>query len=480
MPQSSKIDWPDAATLKRQFLEDVELQCISAGLAAPPMTRGTHWDLTSTGVSNSVTVLSANQQILDDDSNVLTATGDQLDEIRRSNGLPVVNASGGSGRLTCTCAGVGTIPNGLRFVAPNGMRGATITSYTTASGTNYVQVQMIDTGDDSNLSSGTVVRWEAPPPNLYTEATVTADFVGGTNAESDARKRDRILNRKQNPPGGGNWAQMREVTMNASGAVGASYVYPAAGGPSSAKIALLSSTEIGSRVLSSFGDVLAAVDAEFPKDMWKLKVDTITDQATDVAIYVDGPVWLADGPNAPSRVITSSSGTSFVLDTVSGTGTAQGAAVGDTIAYWSRTDFCFYTAAVVTATAVGARQVIITTGAWSGSGAGPVVNEYVCPAFDGIGDVGAAWVAAMKKLGPGEQLLTTDPRYEIVRRYPRPSATYPQSITSLQLSEVQLALDTITGVSYAYASATSPGTPATVADKPYCLVPRDFGVYPEP
>jgi hypothetical protein len=476
MARESTISWPTASRLKVQFLEDIELQCIDAGIAAPPMGRGTHWDLEATAVSNAVAILSANQQILDSDSNPLTATGNLLDEWRERLALPVVAASGGQGRLTVRCAGVGSIPSGLRFVSPAGLRGQTVTGYTTTTGSQYVDVEMSDTGAASNLTEGTIVRWEGPPPNLFTEAVVTADFQGGTSVESDDRKRARILNRLANPPGGGNWSQVREISMNASGAVGGCYVYPALGGPGSMLVVVVSGTSALDRQLVSRSAVETAIAAEFPPEMWKIAIRTVTNQNADVALYADGPQWQASGPVNPSRVTVSSSGTGFVLTPL--TGTAAGAAVGEKIAYWSAADGCFYTATVLTSSVVGT-QSLLTTSAWSGGGAGPALNEYVCPAFVDIEAFGAAYLAIMLSMGPGEMLLSTDPRYLDTKRQPNVSGLYPSALTSRQLSDLQAQFDDIIDLSYALTPPTT-GTPATIADSPYCLVPRHFGVYPTP
>lgn len=243
-------------------------------------------------------------------------------------------------------------------------------------------------------------------------------------------------------------------------------------------VVVVSSTSALDRQLVSRSLSESALAAEFPPEMWKIALRTVTNQNADIALYADGPAWEAGGPVNPSYVSMSISGTSFILDPVDAGDTTAGAEEGEKIAYWSSSDGVFYTATVLTSSVVGS-QSLITTGAWSGGGAGPVANEYVCPAFPGIESFGEAYMEIMLSMGPGEMLATTDPRFADTRRKPNPSGLYPSSMTSRQLTDLQAQFDEIIDLTYASTPAST-GVPATIADSPYCLVPRHFGVYPTP
>jgi len=91
MAISSNLTFMSSAEFKQQLIEDMTLQAIDAGTDAPPTAEGSEWDLLTTGCSNIASVLIANQQILDDDSNPMRATGLPLDEYRQWLQLPEID-----------------------------------------------------------------------------------------------------------------------------------------------------------------------------------------------------------------------------------------------------------------------------------------------------------------------------------------------------------------------------------------------------
>jgi uncharacterized phage protein gp47/JayE len=485
MPLSTPIQWQSGADLKRQFLEDIELQCVDAGIDSPPVNRGTHWDLSATSTANIGSVLVFNQQMLDKDGDPTRAEGDALEEWRIKIGLPEVPPSVSSGEITTVVIGVGTIPVGLQFTAPNGFRAKTITA-ATGTGLLPVSAEMLDVGEDGDIDTGTKVKFNAPPPNVLVDATVTSAFTGGTSTETDTKKRDRVLNRLRNPPGGGNWSQIREIAMSASGAVSGAYCYPALGGPGSMKVVVTSTGDATNRAITStmeLDKIRSAIANEFPEDLNKYVVQSVANLPVSVGVGLDLPIvgsgaWLASGPRRPAVVI-GTLGTLLNLQAATSGDVINNVAVGDTVAYWSVADQRFYTSTVTVVYVTATGLCNFDHSPWLDGGTGPLVGEWVCPACDGIVELGAAWLAAMIGLGPGENVASSNPRFTRAYRHPAPSAGNPHSLTNVQLAALQEAQPAITGSEYLLRSPVStPTVPALLMDAPNCLTLANFGVYP--
>lgn len=480
MSIQSDIKYPTAAELKAQFIEDLELQAIDAEIDPPPVAPGSDWDLLATSSSNRMSQVVAAVQTLDNDSNPLVAAGAPLDELLKRNGLPEVLPAPGSGQVQASISGTATVQAGTKIQA-SGMKGTVARTLLNATGAPAVDIVMDATGPLTNLPVGSKVRFMNQPANVATEATVIATFTGGTGVESEDRKRTRLLTALNNPPGGGNWSQMVLEAYAASGSIGGAFCYPAIGGPSSNKLVLTSNTTTITREVSD--SVIALVQArlleKFPAELWANVVQSAINQSVDVALSVRLPVsgsgvWRANGPVTPLAVTYVGSATSFVAQPVTGTG--AGIRVGDTIASWSDTAHAFSTATVVQVIVVGSTYTIATQ-LWSGEP--PVVGSWISPACEGIDDIATAWLAEMLKLGPGENVSSSDARFSRAFRHPDVTEGAPMELTSRQAGALQAAVTDVIRAEYLLTlTSAAPVTPATVADKPSVLCLRKFGIYP--
>jgi len=499
--QPGKLFVPkDAAELRDDVLTDMRLELLAAGVTNPPVQPNTDLYVLATAQANIALIQYANLAIYDDDSDVLTATGAALDTIREAYGLPVVPPAPSSGRVVASVTGGGavTVVDGSVAVLPNGLRiKVSGTHLGVITGTEILVVG-IDTGSATDLAYPNVVRWVAPPVNLETEARVSqnAPLTGGTDAETDERKRDRILNRLRNRPAGGNWAHMREISLNALGSVQDAYVYPALGGPASTKVTIVKAFEPDIRDFSrAFGAaalliVRAALHAEMPSPM-EIVVGTVTDEVTDVAVRVTipdsslsggaGTGWLDSAPWPPLTGLETR-----VLITVStdeqnftvGAATVAAPIAGQThVVWWNPVDRKAETR-LVTAVAGGAGAWALTVDVPLADSLGgiPQVGDYVSPAAVSSATYGDSWVTAIGVLGPGEN--TADPfRLPRALRHPFVEDEDPSDLTVLLL---KVLLDThpeIHDIQYSFRSLTTPTVPGSVATNPNILVPRHFGVY---
>jgi uncharacterized phage protein gp47/JayE len=517
-----------AGEIRQTFIDDYRLEARRQvgidPLLVDQATRpnGDVWIL-STAVANAVFVLHANVRINDNDSTVLTAVEDALDEIRQAEGLPVVPAapSSGSVQVIFAVGATTTIVDGTEFVLPNGKRGKVVGNQIGVPNSDppaEVPVQTIDTGFDTRLDGGEAVQWVSPPPNLATEAIVSINdpLTGGTDEENDERKRLRILNKRQNVPAGGNWADKVRVALDSLGALQMAFVYPALGGPGSEKVALVREIDPDnnsvSRELSvtAQNTVRAALQAAFPGQN-ELVAQSAADELFDASVEVklppaatsggSGQGWLDDTvwpphnttPDAPVTITDVISTSQIEVDA----DTAAPPINGQThVTWWSSVDQKFQTRLVVGHSGgAGAWVLVLDAGLVDRFGNGPQIGEYVSPAAVKIEQYGQQWITSVGTLGPGEN---TDDANRLPRaaRHPTPDQDliieilgptgnvlrrieiprWPTELTIVQLDAIKKG-SSITDIDWLTRSQTAPTVPASVADPPNVLVPRHFGIY---
>jgi uncharacterized phage protein gp47/JayE len=495
-----------AEEIRATYLEDYRLEARRQPGVDPALVdqstrpEGDEW-ITATAVANTALVIHANVRISDNDSNVLTATGAALDEIREAEGLPVVPATPSSGALEIlfTSTGVGTligtnIVDGTEFVLPNGKKGKVVGSHSglkIVAGVNpEVPIQTVDTGSDTRFPAGTILTWVSPPANCKSEALVSANapLTGGADEENDARKRARILNVRRNKPAGGNWADKIRVAVDALAAVQWAFVYPALGGPSSEKVAIVGTIDPESGILTrelsdAAQDVVrSALHAAFPGQN-ELVVQSAADETFDASIEVtipdaptaggNGTGWLDDAPWPTAlTTIIAASATSITVDAAATPAPIDGVTH---IAWWSSVDQKFYVRLITGSSYAGGWILTLDAGLVDGNGDLPTLGDYVSPAAVSIEEYGQSWIAAVGLLGPGEN--TTD-AYRLPRaeRHPAPEDSWPSDLTIAQIEAVK-AGTVISDIAWLTQSKTTPTVPVSVATAPNVLRGRHFGIY---
>lgn len=493
-----------ADEIRDQFLRDVRLEADAVGVANPPVGKGSDWYILGTALANVALIQFANARIADDDSDVLTAGPEALEELRIAYGLPEVKATGSSGKIVVTVLGAifTTIPGGTQLVLPNGKRAQVVGTHINLLGEPEVDIAAIDTGEDTNFPAGAVVRFVSAPVNVEAEAvvSVTSPLVGGTDAETPDRKRDRILNRLRNVPGGGNWGHIRQIVLDNVGSLDGAFIYPAAGGPGSVKVVVTKPIDVARNnyLRSATADQLqrarAAIQSELPGPM-EVAVGTVSDTLASVSLQVtipdavgaggNGKGWIDTSPwpdldtGSGEEEVTISAVTSSTQITVTAA-TATTPVAGVThIAWWSLADQRFRTF-LVTAVAgsSGAWQLTLDKPLVDSTGATAQIGDYISPAMVNATAYGKTWVGVVSKFGPGE--LTSDAnRLPRAKRHPvvtDPGAS-PMTMTVRQLKELLDTHDEITDIAYSTSTLPAVLPPATVDDEPACLVPGHFGMY---
>lgn len=120
-------------------------------------------------------------------------------------GVPYKSGSFASGTFLVTGTVGKVIPAG-RFVVNSvtGLKYIVQTNYTIpVSGNISVSLRAERVGNSYNETSGVTLRFVSPIPGVSTTGIIDTEISNGTNAETKEQYRNRILNRKRQPPKGG-------------------------------------------------------------------------------------------------------------------------------------------------------------------------------------------------------------------------------------------------------------------------------------
>lgn len=487
--------------IRDQVLRDLRLGAIDTGLVADPNTaEGSDYFLLSTALENWGMLALQNVQVHADAMNVLNATGQDLEDIRIAEGVEEIKPSKSRGRIRIETTGATTILAGQRFTYPNGQQGTVIT--TTVNPSNYaeIDVESVGTGSVTRLAAGETVRFSPTPVNVQTEAKVSRYYplTGGTDFETDDRKRARILNVRRNKPAAGNWAQVRQVILDNFPGIQDVYSYPALGGPGSSLIVPIRDFDFE---INDFTRVVNSADLQRMRQLIWSKFPTwadtylraVAEENIDVTLLVtipdsaqaggNGLGWFDETPwpqlvgGDSNTVAISAISADYVTVTVDA-GTSTSPVAGQTnIAWWSPVDLVFYTALVLSVTgSAGAWVCVLDRPLVGEDGDGAAIGDYICPAATNMRGYGEKWIEIMRALGPGE--MTADAgRLPHSLRKPNVTDEDASSITNTVFGAFKNAFPEITNIDFGYTSATAPTVPANVDLSPNVLFPRRFGVY---
>ena len=488
--------------LRDQFLRDIRLAAIEQGIEDPPVEPGTDWFALGDSVANVAFIGIANGKIRDDNANILTATGDALEEQRIRFGVEEQPPAGSSGRIVVGVVGATTIANGQALLLPNGLGLQVVGNYVNPPDNSEIEVRAVDVGEETNLSADELVRFISPPINVKTEAYVSksAPLAGGNSEERDPRKRQRIRNKLANVPSGGNWGHIREIATRADANLDDCFVYPAIGGPGTFLAVPVRPMDTTLRQFTRAPSVarLAAIRdklfAEYP-DAINVKARAATDQLVDFGIGIKIPDSFASGGNGQGWADSAPWPTLEALDdgwvaissvslngrqiTVTAETAVSPTALVTTVSWWSSADRKFYTSLV---TAVSG-----SPGAWTLTLKNPFVDadgnpaqpgEFISPAAVNIARYGVTWMTLFGGLGPGEMVTSSDSRLPRALRHPYVTKQWPANWSDALLRRLADRHSEITDWSREYASETTPTVPANVDDPPSILVPRHVGFYP--
>jgi hypothetical protein len=420
-----------------------------------------------------------------------------------SGGVGTVLATGTPGT---TWLGSTTVPDAAATYGrdPAGNRFQVLVDATAdADGEALVTLGGIDTGDETNLAVGTVIRWANPPGGSDPEATVDSnDFAGGNPPESDADASDRLSSRVRHKPAAGNAAQFRAWAREASVSVEDAFVYPTA--LQAGSVVVVPTKKRGSTagpsarmpdfgVLSVVSEYLVPPASPVVPPQADVRVMAPTTEASDLVLALNllkgSTVGWADPEPfpqtqgaSPVRVTTVTTQLNWRI-TCGAAGELPGGATGPlagvSLMIWDVPTSRFIELDVATVEDLGAGvyRVILNT---PPAGHTVALDDYVSPLTERREAIAEAVEAYFDSLGPGELIdLDNDPRGATAFRRPATSEEYPsragQSVITFIADALGSALadstlDTI--------SVTAPDVPADPLDGPEMLILGKLGLLP--
>lgn len=481
-----------------QIIEDYESLLFQAGISSPAIQPGTEPYFRYVAIANAIYSLYYTIDSSLTGASELTATGEDLDDIREAIGLPEITAAAASGKLIAsTLANNIFYPHGLQFKTNAGLRGQVNGNQTVSNG-GLLNVLMVDPGLASNVDAGETVEWISPPINSLATAVVDSDgLTGGVDAETDAQKRQRIADRRANIPAGGNWSHQREVSSASTGSIQSAFVYPALGGPGTFKVVLQKSMVITgsnqdfSRELSStvIDTAKNALRNENPSPM-KVVVQSVVDEPTDIAIFLNIPVASNSGSAGngwldaePLELTEADNGRITVTDVVSTTSIEISAnstpVIGQRIMWFSPVTRLFISSTITSVSGSAGAWVIGLNTALTSSGNDVAIGDFISPSCTFRDTYRSSILTGFNNLGPGENTADVQRLFRAARKpaATRSSTSYPSDVGVLILNTLTDSSTEIVDADYAYRSKQTPTVPALIQTAPNVLQLRNLGFY---
>lgn len=180
-----------------------------------------------------------------------------------------------------------TVSIGDQLVHDNGLRYQVNENATIPAG-GFIDVDCIavDTGSQTILQSGEILRFVTPPAGIEQEAELQdALDQDGEDQEDVGAYRTRILNRIRQPGMGGNANDYEQFALEEEG-ISTAYVYPVRNGVGTVDLAALHAGSGTVRLLttSEIADLQAAIDDKRPVAMRDFRVLEVTTLVQDLEV----------------------------------------------------------------------------------------------------------------------------------------------------------------------------------------------------
>lgn len=488
------------AEIRDDILQDILVEASKDGIVEDVSRDSDNYSF-ATGMAGACMLIHARIDGAKSACTPFTATGADLLAWQRTFRLPDVPPSRAAGKIRLTVTGTGAVPDGQPG-AFNGQLFKVVGSWSPVIDGSEVDVLLDSPGSAGNAEPGTPVTLLNPPVNVAATAVVSSfePLRGGFDSESEDRRKERVLNRTGTNAGGGNWGQLRGIALDASPAVQQCFVYPALSGPGTHKVVPLLAFD---RKLNSYSRVfpdasLALIRAPIHAT-YSTAATTITqasaDEPVDITLEIQIPNSTASGGNGSGWVDASpwpqlvGSETAAVVTSINAAGvvtlnadTATAPVDGQTrVSWWSPNDMRFHSRTIIGSSG-GTSAWVITLDApfVDSTGQVPEAGHYFSPTAENLEDYGRTWVdEIMGNLGAGEN-TAVPALIENGRALRHPFQTNMQqaTLTKAQLRTFQQKHPEVIEIDYVYRSLSAPTVPATLAEPPNVLVPRNLGIYP--
>lgn len=421
--------------------------------------------------------------------------------------LPAFGGSGivaGRGNPGTIWAGSTTVPDPFAVFGtdPAGRRyQVVINAEADAAGNAELVLIAIDGGDETNIASGTLIKWANPPPGSAPDAAAIIDFGGGLDAETDADFARRLSDRVRHKPASGNWSHFRTFARQASVSVEDAFVYPCAFHAGSVLVAVTQkrgatpgplARVAGFNVLSAVTSMLVPPGSPVIPGRAHVVVVTVQPEPTDFVVRLAQPLgsgagWTdlvpfpqVDGTDAVA-ITAITDQTHFEITTGSAGQLPQGAAGplgGVHLMVWDAATSLFVPLPVKLVTDLGAGVYAVElTGPTSSKTL--VMGDWISPDMSRRAELTVGVNAYFDSLGPGEVIdLATDERSVRCFRNPVTSEAFPSRAGQSVLTFLGEALGApVSDSTLASITLSTPSLPADPVDGPKLLVAGNFGVY---
>lgn len=382
-----------------------------------------------------------------------------------------------------------------------------------SNGAAIVTMVAMDPGAATNPETDDVITWANRDPGMAPQATVIADFTGGTDTETDQQWASRMLANVRWKQGDGNDPQVRAWARECSNAIEDAFVYPCALHANSVVVCITQKRGYGDRsptarippqvnsgvIAQAVAYLTPPASPVFPTPPLVIVVPP-SSQVANVGIKVEmakgsSNGWLDVVPfpaysATACPAITSVGSTSFVLRSY-GDATLPGQAAGATVTsdfpgllVWNiaESEFVDLTGYVTSIHDLETTPPTYEVTLNATLPAGVVVGAFVSPAFANHEAAAQALIAYFDERGPGDLFNPAgDDRADRCVRFPAPTDEYPPSIGGDLATRVIEALEGQTinaSIPAEMLPTTSPSYPTTVMNGPRLLTLGKVGIYP--
>lgn len=458
----------------RFFRQGLIRNGVPSASATAAVQKGTERWLTFDAVANQLALVHANERAREDATMPDTSTSADLERLCAIVGITRSAGAGAQGAVTVSCSGATSIAAGQELTGPNNKRYKTI-STTLVNDGDPVNVIGIDVGKATDLPPGSVMTWVSPPPLCATTAAVSSSgLVNGTEADTDAKLRSRLLKKLREPQNGGNWSHYRDWAENASAGVEGAYVYPALQGPATVHVAVtVPGTAENNYSRIGTAALLSTVALEVVKNApdHAHNVFTLVSHSNlSLGIELGLPEPVPNGPGGGWRDVSTSrwpvsgpfckvaSITSPTIFSISANNTPV---VGAQIMFFQSSTLKFAFAKVLAYSGAGPYTVTIDTPL-----SGVTVGDYVSPACEKADEYAKALLEYVASLAPGEKSSDATVLLRATRK-PRKDVA-PSGVTTKPLVTLQNL-----GVTSADFAAINELAPVYPVEPPVPSVPTD-------
>lgn len=363
------------------------------------------------------------------------ATGERLDRAGDRIGLKRGQATGASGYVAVEAAAGGAfVLTGTELQNKQTKLRYEFAETKRVSDGDHVRVRARDTGPNTDVPPGTVLAVTNPPPGLGQLVTVVEQsdgrgLTGGAEKQGDPRYLETIRDRKQNPIGGDNDAEIADVLRRTPDVpVEQVFTYPGAyaGGSTAFTFSVLA-PKLGASRLPTDAQLQAAwewLNAQMPGHssyfpITPVRQDLVLAFAVTWATggWQDATPW----PAAYANGVVISAAAGPLNFTVSGGSVAPVA--GNTLAVWDTAVYTLRRKTVLSVTGSGPWTIVCdTANGASDTTYTPAVGQRVSPWADNLLAVPAPVLSYLATIGPGELFDTSGALAEGRRRKRFPPA----------------------------------------------------------